>query len=73
MKNELAPDGKPFDYVDETGCTWVTCACGHRAGGAVEIGEKRAMCPNCMFAGSILGRVDIPYPERLPDDIKEKV
>ena len=62
-KIELAPDGKPFDYVDETGTQWVMAACGHRVGGGVKVGQKINLCPNCRF---LMGFQDVPivYPER---------
>ena len=67
-----APDGKPFDYVDDDGVQWVMCACGHRAGGGVKVGDKIAMCPNCRFIGMVTGSVDIVYPHRLPPEMLPK-
>ena len=66
MSEQLAEDGKPLDYVDGDGTQWVMCACGHRAGGGVHVGDKMALCPNCMFV-SKFGSIPVVYPERLPD------
>jgi len=68
MSEQLAEDGKPLDYVDKASVQWVMCACGHRAGGGVRVGDKMAMCPNCMFL-SKFGGIPVVYPERLPDSV----
>jgi hypothetical protein len=65
----VAEDGKPLDYVDELGTQWVMAACGHRAGGAPKVGDKIAMCPNCMFLVRFQS-VPVVYPDRLPDDLR---
>ena len=70
MSEQLAEDGKPMDFVDGDGVQWVMCACGHRAGGGVHVGDKMATCPNCMFL-SKFGSIPVVYPERLPDGMIE--
>ena len=62
-------DDKPLDYVDDKGIQWVMAACGHRIGGSVKPGDKRAMCPNCMFL-SRFQSIPVVYLERLPDDLQ---
>lgn len=64
---ELAEDGKSLDYVDDM--QWVMCACGHRAGGGVHVGDKRALCPNCAFRLRLVVHVPVIYPDRLPDNV----
>jgi len=64
---ESIDDGKPMDYVDDSGTHWVMAACGHRVGGAPRPGDKIAMCPNCQFLIRFRA-IDIKYPERLPPD-----
>ena len=68
MSEQLAEDGKALDYVDGKGIQWIMCACGHRAGGGVHVGDRMALCPNCMFL-SKFGRIPVVYPERLPDSV----
>lgn len=58
----------PMDFVDDNGVQWVMAACGHRVGGSVKPGDKIAMCPNCRFLNRFQ-RVEVVYPERLPDDV----
>ena len=66
MNEQLAEDGRPLDYVDGDGVQWVMCACGHRAGGGVHVGDKRVLCPNCAFRLRF-ENVTVIYPDRLPD------
>ena len=68
--SQLAKDGKPLDYVDDEGTQWAMCACGHRAGGGVRVGNKMALCPNCAFLARS-GRIPVVYPDRLPGDMME--
>ena len=68
MSEQLAEDGRPLDYVDGDGVQWVMCACGHRAGGGVHVGDKRVLCPNCALLARF-GSIPVVYPERLPDSV----
>ena len=61
-------DGKPMDYVDDSGTQWVMAACGHRVGGAPKPGDKIAMCPNCKVLIRLFQSIPVKYPERLPPD-----
>ena len=63
---ELASDGKPLDYVDDDGVQWVMSACGHRTGGSVKVGQKKTLCPNCMFLVHFQ-RIAIVYPDRMKE------
>ena len=66
-RSGVAEDGKPLDYVDEAGTQWVMCACGHRAGGGVEAGQRITLCPNCQLLVRFRP-VTVVYPERLSGD-----
>jgi hypothetical protein len=58
-----------LDYVDDEGIQWVMCACGHHAGGGVAVGDKIALCPNCMFLARFQP-IPVVYSDRLPDTMK---
>jgi len=60
-----------MDYIDDDGVQWVMAACGHRVGGSPKPGDKIALCPNCRFLIKFQ-KIDIVYPELLPDDIPTK-
>ena len=62
---------KPMEYLDDDGLH-IMCACGHYMSGAVKMGDKRVMCPNCMFL-TRFKTIDVVYPDRLPADIEVRV
>ena len=60
------PNLSGLDFFDEDG--WhIMAACGHRVGGAVSLGDKIALCPNCQFLMRFHA-IPIQYPERLPKE-----
>jgi hypothetical protein len=64
MKEELAPDGLPFDYTDDKGISWWMEARGHRQGN--EKATTYGLCPNCEFLARRGITIKIVYPDLLP-------
>ena len=64
-QSTLASDGRPLDYQDDQGVQWIMAACGHRVGGAVKLGDKVLLCPNCRFLVRFQS-IKVVYPERMP-------
>lgn len=67
---QIAPDGKPFDYIDDDGITWIMAACGHRIGSnRFTIGkDKEALCPNCKLS-IYFHEIPIVYKDRMPGNL----
>lgn len=58
-----------MEYTDDDGLH-VMCACGHYVSGGVRAGEKITMCPNCRFTAYLAGRIEIVYPNQLPERLR---
>ena len=67
MKSMTSP---PMEYTDDDGLH-IMGACGHYMSSAVKSGQKKAMCPNCMFLCRFQ-KIPVVYPEQLPEDIQWK-